>query len=65
MMDSEIKAQRRMGRKLTHRAAQLRKMADELDALAAELDRADAAESAERPGTPDGQGAETDGHLAI
>ncbi len=41
MTDSEIKAQQRMKHKLTHRAAQLRKMAAELDALAAEIERAD------------------------
>ncbi len=55
MTDREIKAQRRAKHKLTHRAAQLRKMADELDALAAELDQADADQPEECPGTPDGQ----------
>ena len=55
MTDSEIKAQRRAKHKLTHRAAQLRKMADELDALAAELDRANADQTDECPGAPDGQ----------
>ena len=53
MTDSEIKAQRRARRKLTHRATTLRKVADELDALAAELDQADAAEPDECPGAPD------------
>ena len=38
-MDSRTKARRRAGRMLRHRAAQLRKTADELDALAAELER--------------------------
>ncbi len=41
MTDSELKAQQRMKHKLTHRAALLRKVADELDALAAEIERAD------------------------
>ncbi len=37
MMDNDTKARRCMKRKLAHRAAQLRKMADELDALAGQL----------------------------
>ena len=37
-MDSETKAPRRAGNKLRHRAAELRKMADDLDAIAAELE---------------------------
>ncbi len=37
-MDSETKARRSAGRKLRHRAAQLRKLADELDAVAVELE---------------------------
>lgn len=38
MMDSETKTRRCIKRKLAHRAAQLRKMADELDAIAVQLD---------------------------
>ena len=38
-MDSETKARRCMKHKLAHRAAPLRRTADELDAIAAELDR--------------------------
>ena len=56
MTDSEIKAQQRMKHRLTHRAGQLRRMADELDALAAELDQL-----GDSPVKTDGQGAETDG----
>lgn len=37
-MDSETKARRQAARKLRHRAAQLRKMADELDAIAAAIE---------------------------
>ena len=37
-MDCETKTPRRAGRMLRHRAAQPRKMADELDAIAAELE---------------------------
>ena len=37
-MDSETKTPRRAGRILRHRAAQPRKMADELDAIAAEIE---------------------------
>ncbi len=40
MTDSETKARRCMMHKLTHRAATLRKMAAELDAIAAEIERA-------------------------
>ncbi len=60
MTDCEIKAQRRAKHKLTHRAAQLCKMADELDALAAELDQADPDQPEECPGAPDGQAADTE-----
>ncbi len=55
MTDNEIKARRRVKHKLKHRAAQLRKVADELDALAAELDQADAVHPEECPGAPGGQ----------
>ena len=41
MTDIDTKARRCMKRKIAHRAAQLRKTADELDALAAELDPED------------------------
>jgi hypothetical protein len=37
-MGGETKPQRSAGRKLRHRAAKLRKTADELDAIAAELE---------------------------
>ncbi len=37
-MDSETKARRQAARKLRHRAATLRKMAEELDAIAAEIE---------------------------
>ncbi len=37
-MDSETMVRRRAGRKLRHRAAQLRKTADELDAIAVEIE---------------------------
>ena len=60
MTDSEIKAQRRIRHKLIHRAAQLRQVADELDSLAAELDRADADQPEECPGAPDGQAENTE-----
>ncbi len=60
MMASDTKAQRRAKHKLSHRAAQLRKLADELDALAAELDRADADQPEECPGAPDGQAEDTE-----
>ena len=40
MMDTEAKARRCMKHKLTHRAATLRKMADELDAIASEIESA-------------------------
>ncbi len=56
-MDSRTKARRRAGRMLRHRAAQLRKTADELDALAAELGQADPDQPEECPGAPDGQAA--------
>ena len=39
-MDSDTKARRRAGRMLRHRVAQLRKTADELDAVAAEIEGA-------------------------
>ena len=39
-MNSETNARRCAGRKLRHRAAQLRKMADELDAIASEIESA-------------------------
>ena len=39
-MDSETNARRCAGRKRRHRAAQLRKMADELDAIASEIESA-------------------------
>ncbi len=39
MTDSETKARSSMKRKLAHRAEQLRKVADELDAIAAEIER--------------------------
>ncbi len=38
MIDSETKARRCIKHKLTHRAATLRKMADELDAIASEIE---------------------------
>ena len=38
MLDSETKARRCMMHKLTHRAAALRRTADELDMIAAELE---------------------------
>ncbi len=59
MTGNQIKTRQRVGHKLSHRAAQLRKMADELDALAAELDRANADQPDECPGAPDGQAADT------
>ncbi len=37
-MDTATKARRRAGRMLRHRAAQLRKTADELDEIAAEVE---------------------------
>ena len=40
-MDSETKARRRAARMLRHRAGQLRKTADELDAIAAEIEQED------------------------
>ncbi len=52
--------QRRAKHKLKHRAAQLRKVADELDALAAELDRADPDQQEECPGALDKQTADTE-----
>ena len=60
MTGSEIKAQRRAKHKLTHRAAQLRKVADELDALAAAFARADADHPEECMSAPDGQAADTE-----
>ena len=39
MTDNETKARRRAARMLRHRAGQLRKTADELDAIAAEIER--------------------------
>ena len=59
MTDSEIKAQRRIRHKLIHRAAQLRQVADKLDSLAAEVDRADADQPEECPGAPAGRAADT------
>ena len=38
MTDNEIKARRCIKHRLAHRAAKLRKLADELDAIAAQLD---------------------------
>ncbi len=40
MIDSETKARRCIKHKLTHRAETLRKMADELDAIASEIESA-------------------------
>ena len=40
MIDSETKARRCIKHKLTHRAATLRKMADELDEIASEIESA-------------------------
>ncbi len=59
-MDRKITARRRVKHKLMHRAAQLRQVADELDALAAVFARADADQSEECPRAPDGQAAETE-----
>jgi hypothetical protein len=42
-MDSETMVRRRAGRKLRHRAAQLRKTADELDAIAVQIETGEAA----------------------
>ena len=52
MTDTDTKARRSVGRKLRHRAALLRKIGDELDALAAAIEGA-----AERE--PEGDGDET------
>ena len=40
MIDSETKARRCIKHKLTHRTATLRKMADELDEIASEIESA-------------------------
>jgi signal recognition particle subunit SEC65 len=55
-MDSETKAQRSSGRKLRHRAATLRKMAEELDAIAAEIEASAT--------VPSEQADKTDGEVA-
>ena len=60
MTDSKITARRRIRDKLIHRAAQLRQVADELDSLAAKLDRTDADQPEEGPGAPDGQAEDTE-----
>ena len=60
MTDSKIAARRRFKHKLTHRAAQLRQVADEIDALAAAFARADADHQEECMGAPDGQAADTE-----
>ena len=60
MTDSKITARRRIRHKLIHRAAQLRQVADELDSLAAKLDRADADQPEECPDAPDGQAEDTE-----
>ncbi len=54
MTDNEVKAQRSMKHKLKHRAATLRKVADELDAIAAQLDEEDRepASVVSEPGPP-------------
>ena len=53
MIDTETNARRRAGRMLRHRAAQLRKTADELDAIAVEVETG-SNETAKQAGSTDG-----------